>query len=171
MMMEDKGDRAFPAARAATPSGLSPSVLGQAGIANAYRSLITWFGPFGMLIVGMLLLMVGAAGAKPTMAVCLIGGFIVLSAYETHAERAAVKAREAWAKLIADMVADERDLSISVNHTWESMRPHLDARIEEIIAQAMRAGTAETQGGSGRQPASAVADGHAPHPNQDTPHE
>lgn len=38
-------------------------------------------------------------------------------------------------------------------------------------AQAMSAGTAETQSGSGRQPASAVADGHAPHPNQDTPHE
>lgn len=38
-------------------------------------------------------------------------------------------------------------------------------------AQAMSAGTAETQSGSGRQPASAVAEGHAPHPNQDTPHE
>lgn len=43
--------------------------------------------------------------------------------------------------------------------------------IYQAFAQAMSAGTAETQSGSGRQPASAVAEGHAPHPNQDTPHE
>lgn len=35
MMMEDKGDRALPAARAATASQPSPSVSGIAGIANA----------------------------------------------------------------------------------------------------------------------------------------
>lgn len=40
----------------------------------------------------------------------------------------------------------------------------------QSAAQAMSAGTAETQGGSGRQPASAVRQ-DAPHPNQDTPHE
>jgi hypothetical protein len=35
MMMEDKGDMALPSARAATASQPSPSVSGQAGIANA----------------------------------------------------------------------------------------------------------------------------------------
>lgn len=57
---------------------------------------------------------------------------------------------------------------------YETKRRAIEELVAEfatVAAQAMSAGTAETQSGSGRQPASAVAEGHAPHPNQDTPHE
>lgn len=40
---------------------------------------------------------------------------------------------------------------------------------QRAVAQAIEARRAETQGGSVHE--SAVADGHAPHPHQDTPHE
>lgn len=150
-------------ARAATASQPSQqAVSGIAGIANAYRRFIKWLGPFGMLFVGMLLLMVGAAGAQPTMVVCLIGGLIVLSAYETHAENARATVKAHWANFFADMIADDRYASISVNHTWESMRPHLDAKIEELVAKAMSARQSHDPQGHGPKDASAVPEGDLP---------
>lgn len=38
----------------------------------------------------------------------------------------------------------------------------MQGKVYDALAQAMSAGTAETQSGSGRQPASAVAESHAP---------
>lgn len=47
--------------------------------------------------------------------------------------------------------------------------PDGTSQTENGFAQAIEARMAETQGGSVHE--SAVAEGHAPHPNQDTPHE
>jgi hypothetical protein len=130
-------------------------------IAIAARRVVRWFGPFGVAIAGMFLLMVGVSvGEKPLIAISVLGGLTLLSALELYGERARIKETERWAKLIAGMVSGEGSTTFEVKHTFASLRPELDELIAREVASAMSAFGQDPQGLEAK-PASANPKGDA----------
>jgi hypothetical protein len=145
--------------RAGGPSDLSPQAVSAvpALIAGAARRFILWVGPFGVAIAAIFLLLVGAAvGEKPSIAICVLGGLMLLSALEMYAERARADERSKWATLIADMIAKKGSTTFKVTHTFESLRPQLDEIVEDLVARGMSARQGENSRseveGEARQP-------------------
>lgn len=137
-MAKDQGASAD-ADRATRASPQAASHLGHAAsIASAWRRFSSWLSPVATAIFGMGALMVAVGDREgPHIVLGVIGGLLILSALESAAGAAQRREKERWAELIADMIAGERSLSITVSHTWDSMRPHIDERLAELVNAAL----------------------------------
>lgn len=134
-----------------------------ASIPNAVRSFTIWLGPFGVIILGMSLLMAGVSLDKPNIAISVAGGLMLFGAIEMHADRARGKEMARWAERIAMMLAgDDRYTTFKVEHTFQSLRPELDRLIDKKIASAIEAQRAETAQTDSVADESAVASGETP---------
>jgi hypothetical protein len=157
----DKGASLRDRAARQSPSR-SVSAL-RASIASAWRKFLAWSFPFLAALLGGGLILVAAdrEGAGKLVAF-VIGMLLVLGAMDAKADKARSKEMSIWASRLADMISSEGTTTFVVKHEFQSIRPELDELIAREVAQAMSAGTAETQSGSGRKPASAVAESDAP---------
>lgn len=134
------------------PIGVGPSQAElevsalRASVPNAVRRLLTWFGPVTMTIGGMGIMLASlTVGDKPNIILGVVGGLIVMSAFETYADRASRKEGERWARLVASFINSDSRATIEVRHTYDSMQPELDERLAELVAKAIEAGTGETE--------------------------
>jgi len=120
-----------------------------AGIASIlWHKFLTWLGPFGVAIAGIFLLLAGffANPEKPSIALVILGGLMILSSFDMSAARAKAERDEHWAKFIWSLLGDSNEKTFTVMHKFPSIRPELDAIIAEEVAKAMEARRAETLG-------------------------
>lgn len=115
-------------------------------VARIIRRVLSWFGPFSMAILGMAVMMFAVAGEQTSIITGVIGGLIILSAFEAYAERARAAETAKWAQRVAEMVASEGTTTFEVKHTFDTLQPDLGEKIEEIVAAALRAQKEQANG-------------------------
>lgn len=121
----------------------------RASVPSAAKSFFSWGFPFAELMTGILMIVAGShADGLLKVVLYIIGWFFVLGAMDAREERAKAAVASHWAECIGEMIRDDRKVRINVIHKWESMRPHLDARIAELVAQAIEEQSGKTEGGA-----------------------
>ena len=106
----------------------------RASIPDAARRVLSWAGPFGMAMVGLSCF--GAAIATDNIALGVVGGLLMLSGFDSHAERARMKEQDRWAKMIAGMIRDEGETVFRVEHSFQNIRPEVESIIQREVALA-----------------------------------